>query len=87
MGSSAESEKEYYNAPVLQNHFQRNMHFICTVQQISLFLIVPLETLTSLARVKLPFLKGINTIRQGCIKLIKSDSKDIYNGAKGFYSK
>ncbi len=30
----------------------------------------------------------LNTlIHQGCIKLIKSDSKDIYNGTKDFYFK
>ncbi len=32
------------------------------------------------------FFKDINTfIQQGCIKLIKSDSKDIYNVTKDFY--
>ncbi len=39
MGSSAASEKEYYNAPVLQNHFQRNMHFISTVHCATDFLV------------------------------------------------
>ncbi len=34
------------------------------------------------------FFKEINTfIYQGCIKLIKSDDKDIYNVTKDFYFK
>ncbi len=34
------------------------------------------------------FLKEINTfIKQGCIKLIKSDSKNIYDVAKDFHKK
>ncbi len=47
---------------------------------------VHIQLLKSLGLVR--FLKEINTfIDQGCIKLIKSDSKDIHNVTNDFYFK